>query len=54
MNKDVNVNKAQRLAEIMFQEDKERVERGEKPFYTTEEDFFAEHPEMKNKDCTNK
>lgn len=41
--------KAMRLAEIMFQEDAERVKRGEKPFYQTEEDFYSEHPEYKTK-----
>ena len=40
-------DKAKILAEIMFQEDAERVKRGEKPLYQTEDDFFAEHPEMK-------
>lgn len=33
----------------MFQEDMERVKRGEKPFYQTEDDFYAEHPELKEK-----
>lgn len=47
---DTNFNKydkAKILAEIMFQEDAERVGRGEEPFYQTADDFFTEHPEMK-------
>ena len=39
--------KAKILFEIMDEEDKARVERGEKPLYTTEDVFYALHPECK-------
>lgn len=39
--------KEKRLIKIMDDEDKARVERGEKPLYTTEDDFYALHPEYK-------
>ena len=41
--------KEKRLIEIMDEEDIYRVEHGQKPFYSTEEDFYAMHPEYKKK-----
>lgn len=45
-------DKMERLATIMYQEDKERWEKGKPLMYSTEEDFKAEMEE-REKDNTN-
>lgn len=40
-------SKAERLADIMFQEDEYRYENGMELMYFTEEDFLAEQEERK-------
>ena len=42
------MNKMERLAEIMFQEDEERYNNNQDLMYHTEEDFKAEKAERKN------
>lgn len=43
------MEKLESLYRIMEEEDIYRVEHGEKPYYQTEEDFYAEHPKyLKN------
>ena len=42
------MNKMERLAEIMFQEDEERYNNNQPLMYYTEEDFKAERKEREN------
>ena len=42
------MNKMERLAEIMFQEDEERYNNNQDLMYHTKEDFEAEKEERKN------
>ena len=42
------MNKMERLAEIMFQEDEERYNNNQPLMYYTEEDFEAERKEREN------
>ena len=42
------MNKMERLAEIMFQEDEERYNNNQPLMYYTEEDFKAEREEREN------
>ena len=42
------MNKMERLAEIMFQEDEERYNNNQPLMYYTEEDFEAEREERRN------
>ena len=42
------MNKMERLAEIMFQEDEERYNNNQPLMYYTEEDFETEKAERKN------
>lgn len=42
------MNKMERLAEIMFQEDEERYNNNQPLMYYTEEDFETEKTERKN------
>ena len=42
------MNKMERLAEIMFQEDEERYNNNQPLMYYTEEDFEAKKAERKN------
>lgn len=39
------MNKMERLAQIMFQEDELRIKEGKEPIYFTKEDFEAEKKE---------
>ena len=43
------INKMERLAEIMFQEDEERYNNNQPLMYYTEEDFEAEKAEREEK-----
>ena len=43
------MDKAERLAQIMFEEDTLRIEEGKEPIYFTKEDYEAEKEERKNK-----
>jgi len=43
------MDKAERLAQIMFEEDTLRVEEGKEPIYFTQEDYEAEKKERENK-----
>ena len=43
------MDKAERLAQIMFEEDTLRVEEGKEPIYFTKEDYEAEKRERENK-----
>ena len=43
------MNKMERLAEIMFQEDEERYNNNQPLMYYTEEDFKAERKERRTK-----
>lgn len=42
------MDKAERLAQIMFEEDTFRVEEGKEPIYFTKEDYEAEKKEKEN------
>ena len=42
------MDKAERLAQIMFEEDTLRVEEGKEPIYFTKEDYEAEKKEREN------
>ena len=42
------MDKAERLAQIMFEEDTLRVEEGKEPIYFTKEDYEAEKKEKEN------
>ena len=44
------MDKAEKLAQIMFEEDKIRYNNGEKTIYFTKEDFEAELKERKEKE----
>ena len=43
------MDKAERLAQIMFEEDTLRVEEGKEPIYFTKEDYEAEKKEREDK-----
>lgn len=48
MKKSKEMNKMERLIEIMFQEDEERYRNNQPLIYHTEEDFEAEKKEREN------